>query len=560
MMKTCKKCSVEFEVTESDLIFYKKISPTFNGIKFEIPAPTLCYECRLQRRLSWRNERNLFARNSSKSNKPIVSAYPADSEYTIFSQDEWWSDDWDASRFALDYDENQSFFKQFSNFQKKIPRITLVNSKAENSEYLNQAHSNKDSYMCFDLGWCENALYSKTCYSSNNITDCFNCRDNCSYIYECIDCKNSTNSTNCTNCHDVSSCHFCYRIKSCQDCILCSNMQHKQYCIENKQYTKEEYENKKKDLNLDSHLGREDLKNKFEQLKKDSVHKYANLFKCEDCSGNNLSECKKLETSFGANKSEDGKYVFYSERIKDSYDDNFSGGESNSEMDLETIGCYVPYNCQFVSSSWSVQNLLYCDFCHNCKDCFGCVGLKQKQYCILNKQYTKEEYEKLAATIITKMQQDGEWGEFFPIELSPYTYNMSLAGDYFPLSKSEIESHGYRYHEKVETLIPTPDFIIPDKITDTDQSILEKVLSCEASHRPFKIQPQELAFYIKMNLPIPHKHPDQRYKERFNSLNPLKLWHRKCMNKNCQNEFETTYAPDRSERVFCEECYQKEVV
>jgi hypothetical protein len=32
--------------------------------------------------------------------------------------------------------------------------------------------------------------------------------------------------------------------------------------------------------------------------------------------------------------------------------------------------------------------------------------LKNKSYCILNKQYTKEEYEKLVSKIIEKMMKD----------------------------------------------------------------------------------------------------------------------------------------------------------
>ena len=45
------------------------------------------------------------------------------------------------------------------------------------------------------------------------------------------------------------------------------------------------------------------------------------------------------------------------------------------------------------------------------------------------------------------------------------------------------------------------------------------------------------------------------YKER----GPVKLWHRKCMNKGCNNEFETSYAPERPEIVYCESCYNQEV-
>jgi hypothetical protein len=37
------------------------------------------------------------------------------------------------------------------------------------------------------------------------------------------------------------------------------------------------------------------------------------------------------------------------------------------------------------------------------------VGLHDKSYCILNKQYTKEEYEELVPKIIEKMMKDDEW-------------------------------------------------------------------------------------------------------------------------------------------------------
>jgi hypothetical protein len=63
--KICKQCNSSFEITDKDLEFYDKISPTFNGEKFEIPAPTLCSDCRQQRRIVWRNERKLYRRKDS---------------------------------------------------------------------------------------------------------------------------------------------------------------------------------------------------------------------------------------------------------------------------------------------------------------------------------------------------------------------------------------------------------------------------------------------------------------------------------------------------------------
>ncbi|MFA6393122.1 MAG: hypothetical protein WCW54_03495, partial [Candidatus Paceibacterota bacterium] len=69
-----------------------------------------------------------------------------------------------------------------------------------------------------------------------------------------------------------------------------------------------------------------------------------------------------------------------------------------------------------------------------------------------------------------------------------------------------------------------------------------------------------LELYKKLNLPLPHFCHNCRYYQRLNLENPRKLWHRKCMKEGCSNEFETSYAPDRPEIVYCERCYQNEVI
>ena len=62
--------------------------------------------------------------------------------------------------------------------------------------------------------------------------------------------------------------------------------------------------------------------------------------------------------------------------------------------------------------------------------------MRNNSYCILNKQYTKEEYEALVSKIIEQMNtmpyvdKNGvtyKYGEFFPIELSPFGYNETVA-------------------------------------------------------------------------------------------------------------------------------------
>ncbi|MCX6722515.1 MAG: hypothetical protein NT094_00405, partial [Candidatus Staskawiczbacteria bacterium] len=226
------------------------------------------------------------------------------------------------------------------------------------------------------------------------------------------------------------------------------------------------------------------------------------------------------------------------------------------------------YHCNDISYSIN---------CHGSHDLFGCVGLRNKSYCIFNKQYSESEYKELVAKIIAHMNdmpytdKKGriyKYGEFFPIEISPFAYNETIAQEYFPLTKEDILEKGYLWKEdEVKNYKATKKSEdLQDNIEDISDEILNDIIRCahegkcnEKCTVAFKIVPQELQFYKKMNLPLPQLCPNCRHYKRLAQRNPMKLWHRKCMHEGCQNEFETPYSPDKSEIIYCERCYQQEV-
>lgn len=183
----------------------------------------------------------------------------------------------------------------------------------------------------------------------------------------------------------------------------------------------------------------------------------------------------------------------------------------------------------------------------------------------------------LVPKIIEHMKSTGEYGEFFPMEISPIAYNESFAYDNFPLTKKEVKEKGLVWHDskekKFNATMSSAD--VPDDIANVDESITKEVISCTHEGRcahecvgVFRITRQELQFYKLLNIPLPRICQNCRHYTRFAWCNPAKLWHRQCMcEKNhphhtgkCPNEFETSYAPDRPEIVYCEQCYQQEVV
>ena len=161
-----------------------------------------------------------------------------------------------------------------------------------------------------------------------------------------------------------------------------------------------------------------------------------------------------------------------------------------------------------------------------------------------------------------------KYGEFFPIEFSPFGYNTTTAQEFFSLTKKEITEKKYLWKE-----MENKDYkidILPENLPDTvdvvEETILTKVIGCEhkglcneTCMTAFKIVSEELKFYKRMNLPLPRLCSNCRHYQRSKFRNGMKLFKRKCMKKGCQNEFETSYAPDRSEIVYCEKCYQQEV-
>jgi hypothetical protein len=192
----------------------------------------------------------------------------------------------------------------------------------------------------------------------------------------------------------------------------------------------------------------------------------------------------------------------------------------------------------------------------NAESIFGCSNVRNKQYCILNRQYSKEAYAELVPKIIEHMKKTGEWGEFFPPMLSPFAYNETVAQEYFPLTRKDIEMRGWRWKEDDKREFQPQTVEVSHNIDDIQDTLCSEILACEVTGRNYRIIPQELEFYRKIHLPIPRRHPDQRHRDRIAKRNPRRLWKRIC--SKCREEIWTSYPPKSPYTVYCEKCYLKE--
>lgn len=250
--------------------------------------------------------------------------------------------------------------------------------------------------------------------------------------------------------------------------------------------------------------------------------------------------------------------------MKDAYDCCYVSGE----LGYENCECVpMPHRSIACVNTYTGSDLSYCDICmNNCKNCFGSIGLQHKEYCILNKQYSKEEYEALIPKIIEHMRGNGEWGEFFPIKYSPFPYNVTEACDNYPLSKEDCIKAGYRWREKDKRDYQPQSYQIPDDIKDIANKITDEILACAGCGKNYKIIPQELYFYRNAGLPVPRKCFDCRHKDRLKLKNPRVLYDRRC--DKCGCDIRTTYPPpsvparagDSPWIVYCEKDYLESLV
>jgi hypothetical protein len=559
VQKTCRQCQATFEVTQNDLTFYDAISPTFAGTKYAIPPPSLCPDCRQQRRLAWRNERNLYSRSCSLCGKHMVSVYPQTVPFPVYCVPCWWSDKWDAATFGRTYDPSRPFLDQWAELHAVTPKLSMQNDdgiESENSEYCYDISRCKDCYRLIGSWYDRDCHYSLNVNHSKNVVDCNSVSHHSEIVYESLDSQKLYHCAWVQNCENCRDCFFCYDLKGCADCFGCVGLRQKTFCIFNEQLTEDSYRVRMREISLGSHAIVDQTKRRFDAWALRFPRLFANLQNCEDCEGNNLFNCKSV-LGYSVFNAEYCKFVDRSDRPIHSYDlINNGGGQwccdcvtpDDSYMTLFSIWC------------WKSKNILLSDNCHSSGQLLGCISLHRKKHCILNKEYPKEEYERLAGAIIESLRRDGAWGEHLPIRLSPFGYNESGAFDYYPLSKEETRARGWPWTDALpyttgkETLLWDK---IPDDIADVPDTVTKEILACSSCKKNFKITPKEFAFYRAFPSPLPRNCPECRYALRFKKKTPTRLWSRTC--GKCGTEIRTTYSPDRPEIVYCEKCYLKEV-
>lgn len=214
--------------------------------------------------------------------------------------------------------------------------------------------------------------------------DSFKCY-NCDFTEYCTSCRDTLFSTNCRNCTDVFG---------------CVNLRNKSFCVFNRQLNEDEYKT------LIARLKKyppQQILNIVEELKKryplTQTKENGNV---NTTYGNYIHHDKNCYMCFDAANDENCAYVYDTFYCKNVMDATYAG--QAVELSYEIVDCPDMFNCHYAVQCKNCNDTHYTFNCYRIKNCIGCIGLRDKQYCILNRQLTQEEYAKISQALLIEFK------------------------------------------------------------------------------------------------------------------------------------------------------------
>jgi len=413
------------------------------------------------------------------------------------------------------YDLGKDFFTNFNGIYQSVTLpATYQFAGLENVAYSDITHDSKNVYLSImTTTGSSDVLYSCSVkQNSHNVLNSLWISMNSENIYHGIFCINSFNVFFSKNIHNSNNIWFSSNCIWCSECIGCNGLENISNCINNIQYTKDEYAKLKNE-----YLGKKaDFGNLFNQVLSSETKNYQSI----DSDGKYLLHCNQTTHSLFWNNINVGNnniLVASNNQVSASFD-GFLWWSGDTHDIYAQIGSWLCNNIYCTIQGWTCSNIYYSFFLENCSYCLWCIWLKNKQFYILNKQYTKEERFELANKIFEDMDKDWILWNFFPASMNPFYFNDTAAyliDDTF--TKEEVTKEWYlRRDEEIKVDVPSAEVIATSDVNNyqwfssewirqINPEILKKVVKDEKGNY-YRIVPMELEFLQKHGLPLPEIH------------------------------------------------------
>lgn len=297
-----------------------------------------------------------------------------------------------------------NFLQKYQQLVESQPAPAFYGGRNEGCQYVDNIWHSFNTYHSFDGGRLRASayMYDSTGASYNSFcVDCFDC-DHCNTCERCSECFSAFRCYDCSyleSCEYLTESHFCVDCKHSQNLFGCVGLNHKKCCIFNRQYSKNKYYQKLKELKNKSAQEILQIVEKIKTTLPQAALKIAR--RSENSLGDYVLDCKNCYFCFFTTECQDSAYLFSSQFSKDCFDGNLM---HMCELCYQCPSIGHSYNCSYSTGDY-LTNCHYCTYCFNSKNLFGCVNLKHAKYCILNQQYSKKEY--LAK--VKKIKKDLRW-------------------------------------------------------------------------------------------------------------------------------------------------------
>jgi hypothetical protein len=509
MADLVRRCSItgrNFVVTEAEQEHIALLNRLLPLLGNTLPLPDIHPLEALRRLAAWVNFLHLVHGRSAFSGKPQLTRYHPQLGTRICTPEEFWGEAVDNLEFGRPFDFSRPFFDQWLELYRVCYILPLIQVNCEGSEYVNGATNLKDCYLCFNTVESQDCLY---CFNHFNGSDNIECvgAGRSQYCYGCVTIENCYECQHCQDCVNSSQCFGCTDLIGCHECYGCVGLRNARCHIYNQPAAPEQYRLWLQQRGLGDYERRREALDECRSFIRGEGHVINRLINVEECSGDYLRNSHRAFQCWFSDHLDRCGYMLSSPGCSHCWRcfGFFSEGcwESIPVRSCRDVFCYC--------STGGEENVYCFHLEQNCARCFGCVGLKNKSYCILNRQYPPQEYAALTGRIIAHMRQSGEWGRFFPPRLAPHLYEHSAVQDLFvEIPRAEAARRGYRFNGVADEPAAAEGLSsseLPRRIDEVrEEEILGRPFICAESGRAYNIQKKELDFYRRFQIPPPRRH------------------------------------------------------
>lgn len=302
-----------------------------------------------------------------------------------------------------------NFYDEYKKLLLSKP-VSDVNGKSlENCAYCDYIYRSKNIYLSSYVTDSEDCFYSEYLLKARDCIDCTYVTGS-ELCYECTDCSGLYNCSYLENCHNCSATDFCLDCNNCIDCFGCFGLKHQQFRIFNKPYSEEIYREKVAQLKRNPPSKIIDvLRPEFDKLPRLSAWLYKAGGKSVGDYIYNSNNCHKcFNVSNCSNCAYVSDFLDSGNASGDSFDCDFC---NKMESCYDCHACENCTNSNFLEHCIGVSDSEYMRFCYNCSNCFGCVYLQNKEFCILNRQFSRDEYILAVKKIKTELKEAKTYGQ-----------------------------------------------------------------------------------------------------------------------------------------------------